>query len=271
MSGPRSSWAGPITFGGFPFGVKAYPLLASASKDRVKTLCSCHNTAINAPKVCSVTRKELTADQQIKGVEKSKDAYAVVDSAALDAASGPKSPAIVPQRVVHLTTVPFHLTVTAWRLVPEPGQEAAVAGLQAILQKSGKALEMPGFVPRNGSPDTVVIVYGRDDELLASTIADTTKINPAPAVATPITGLPDAQLAIFTQVLDTLYPQGDFDVTAFTSQHATRRAAAINAALAGTAVATPTTAAPAAPAVPDLMAALEASLKAAQNKEPIAA
>jgi non-homologous end joining protein Ku len=268
----RSSWAGPITFGGFPFAVKAYPLLAGETKDkRIKTLCTCHNAPVKAPRVCGVSGATLTDAEQIKGVEKSKNAFAVVDGAALDAASGPKSVAIAPTRVVHLTTVPLYLTMAAYRFVPEPGHEASVAGLQAVLEKSGKALEVPGFVARNGAPDTVLILFGRDGELLGCTIADKTKLHARPALTATL--LPDAQLAMLGQVLDTVYPLGDFDATSFESQHAAKRAGAILAAVAGTAVAAPTDAAPAAPAVPDLMAALEASLKAAAQptKEPTAA
>lgn len=268
----RSAWAGPITFAGFPFNVKAYPLIASASKDKVKTLCTCHGTPIRAPKVCGTSGKELTPDQMQKGVEKSKDAYAVVNGDALDAASGPKSNAIVPERVVHMTTVPLHLTMSAWRLVPEPGHEQSVGALQAILEQSGKALEVPGFVSRSGSPDTVLVVYGRDGELLASTIADKTKLNARPAV-TLAAALPDAQLGMLRQALDSLYPLADFDVNRFDSQHAAKRAAAIAAAVAGKSITPAKADAPAVSAVPDLMAALEASLKAAKtnNREPIAA
>jgi DNA end-binding protein Ku len=261
----RSSWAGPITLGLATFNVKAYPLLASASKDRVKTLCACHNAPIRAPKTCSVDGSELPPEKQLKGVEQAKNAHVVVDSAALDAASGSKSPAIAPQRVVHVTTVPFHLTMTAWRLMPEPGHEAAVDALRSTLEKSGKALEASGFTARNGSADTVLIVFARDGELLASTIADGSKLNAAPAVAAPLVPLPDAHLAMLAQVIDTAFPIGDFDVNAFQSEYAAKRAAAITAALSGTAVAAPADAAPAAPAVPDLMAALEASLNAAKT------
>jgi hypothetical protein len=173
--------------------------------------------------------------------------------------------------VVHATTVPFHLTMTAWRLVPEDGHEAGVDALRAILEKSGKALEVPGFVARNGSPDTVLIVYARDGELLASTIADTSKINaragherdarsaagraPGDAHAGRRHALPAGRLRRLGVQEPARRPARGGD----------RRG------LAGTAVAAPTDAAPAAPAVPDLMAALEASLKAVATKEPIAA
>jgi non-homologous end joining protein Ku len=250
----RSSWDGTLIFAGFPIPLKAYNPIASAAKDSFKTTCTCHGLPIKAPKTCATTGDVLLDTQQQKAVEVSKGTFVVVDTAAIGNAT--KSLSIEPDPNVPfapMDSVPLHLSEKAYVLVPGPGVEKSVAILWNALKAKNLGL-VTTWVPRAGSRDSILVLHAGPTGLLANTLPDVSQIAVAPN-----------ELAMFDTAINTLYSVKRFDHPAFVSDFAARKAAAVAAAIAGTPVPTQA-AAPTAPAVPDLMAALTNSLAAAGAK-----
>lgn len=263
----RSSWAGAIVFAGFPIEVTAYNLLKSKSSDSFKTLCDCHKQPIRAPKVCATSGGEVPADKQLKGVQVAPDQFIVVDTTMMEAAAG-RSATIEPSYFAPVATITPHLATGVYRLNPgAPAHAKSVAVLWATLHKLGLAMVADDWTTRSGSRDTLVAIYATTDGLTANTLPFTTDLSDAPAFDAPTDQVQDAETAMFTSAIDTLYKRRDFDRSAHASAFNARRAAAVEAAMAGQPVQAVAAAAPA--AVPDLMAALQASLDAVKGAPSI--
>lgn len=274
----RSSWAGSIVFAGFPIPVKAYNLIASPSKEGFKTLCACHGAPIKQENTCATTGKALDAAEQRKGVEVAKDAYRTLDDAAISAINGVgKSVALEVEAICPLDTLPLTTVTGCFRIVADSkaGADKPVAILWAALKKSNMAI-VTRWTPRAGSRDAIIAIHPGDSGLLANTLPFEHQLTAAPTDNTASIAVSDAEMAMFEQAMNTLYTVGPYAAKHFVSDHNARRAKAIEAAVAGKPV--DVAAVAAAPVVPDLMAALAASLQGAgatpvqsPDKEPITA
>lgn len=265
----RSSWDGMLIFAGFPMALKAYNTVASAAKDSFKTTCTCHGLPIKAPKTCQTTGDVLTDAKQQKAVETSKDCFVVVDTAAIGNAT--KTVSIEPQHFALIDTIPLHLSQSSYRMVPGPGVERSVGILWTALSDQRLAL-VTTWVPRAGSRDAILILHAGQTGLLANTLPYVEQFSDAPTGDVSQIAVKPEEIAMFNTAINTLYNVRDFDHPAYASDYAVRKAQAVAAAVAGKPV--PAAAvAPAAPAVPDLMAALTNSLAAAgaKPKEAVAA
>lgn len=260
----RSSWSGAITFAGFPIGVKAYNVHKSPSKDSFKSLCECHRAPIAQPKTCSVSGDAVT--ETLKGHEASKDSFVVVDMGE----AAPSSAALEPEKIVSVASLPLELASGTYRLVAsDAANEKSVAILYRSLRKLDAAY-VTHLTMRAGSRDALTVIYAADDGLAAATLPHLTELNDIPS-GEGVTGveISDAETAMFEQAINTLYGGvQSFSHEAFASAYHQRRDAAIEAALKGEKVVAP--AAAPAPVVPDLMAALSASLAAAKPAPELA-
>lgn len=257
----RSSWAGAIVFAGFPIPVKAYNLIGSGSKDGFKTLCVCHSQPIKQQNACAIDGTVVTDTR--KGVELSKDHFHSLDDKTVEAINGVgKSDALEPELIAPVNTLDLHLATGAFRILPDSkaGADKPVAILWRTLSKTGLAI-VTRWTPRAGSKDGIIAIYAGPDGLYANTLPFEHQLSAAPKGESASIAVADAELAMFEQAMTTLYTVGPYEAAAFVSDHNARRTAAINAAVAGA----PLPAAAEAPsaAVPDLMAALAASLSAA--------
>jgi non-homologous end joining protein Ku len=263
----RATWSGAITFAGFPFPIKAYNLTSSSKNESFKTLCPCHEEPIKQVNTCAADGTVVSGTER-KGVERAKGVYQALDQATLDQVQNHgKSVALDVERVVPIDTLPLSLSTGAYRLIPDTTAEKPVAIMWNVLRDAKRAL-ITRWTPRAGSRDAILAIYAGPDCLQANTLPFAHEMSAAPQTSAGSMMVAPAEVAMFEQALTTLYPNGDYVAQDFASDYATRRKAAIDAALAGTPM--PAAATPAAPAVPDLMAALSASLAAAK-KEPIAA
>lgn len=264
----RSSWAGTITFAGFPFAVKAYPLRSTTKRGGFKTLCKCHNEPIAQKNTCATDGTILT--ETAKGIEVSKGVFSALDAAAADAVTQrPSSTSLVPERVCPVSTLGLNMATGSYALVPDgAAYELPCAGLWAVLRKTERAL-VQRWVMKANSKDQILAVYAGGKGLIANTLPSAVELTNTNE--TDLSGLtmPPQQLAMFEQALGALYPNADYDASDFASDFDEARAKAIAAVASGGAPPT-ASAAPAAAAVPDLMASLEASL-AAVKAQPVVA
>lgn len=258
----RATWSGAITFAGFPFPVKAYNLSSSKAQS-FKTLCPCHGEPITQKNLCATDGTVVTAPE--KGIEIAKGAYHTLPQATVDSIQAVgKSVALDVEKVVPFDTLDLHLSTGAYRLIPDDSAEKPVAIMCEVLRDAKRAL-VTRWTPRAGSRDSILAIYaGPDGQLQANTLPFAHELSAAPSTNLSLIPVSDAEKQMFTQALTSLYPNGDYDVKDFPSEYAERRQKAIDAALAGAPI--PQAAAPAAPPVPDLMAALQGALNAAGTK-----
>jgi DNA end-binding protein Ku len=264
----RSAWSGTITFAGFPFAVKAYNFGSSTKRQSFKTLCECHGQPIAQKNTCATDGTILA--KTVKGIEVSKGVFQPLDDAAVaNVTQRPATTSLNPERVCPVSTLGLHMSKAAYAIVPDgDAYVLPVAGLWAVLHKTERAL-VQRWVPKANSKDQILAVHAGGKGLIANVLPSASELNnPNERDLTGET-FPPQQLAMFEQALGALYPNEDYDAIAFDSDFDKARADAVAAVLSGNA---PTTvsAAPAAAAVPDLMASLEASLAAVQAT-PVAA
>lgn len=265
----RSTFAGALSIAGFPFNFRAFNAISSVKNESFKTLCKCHGEPIAQRNTCATTGAVL--DEVDKGVPHGAGFHALPDATIESIKAVGKSVVLEPKGFPLVSTVPLTLATGSFRITHDPkvpGSDAPVATLWRVLHKTGRAL-VTEWTPRAGSPDAILVIHADDDGLLANTLPWAVELTGAPVGECPTTVVPDAQVAMFEQAITTLYSTDPFDLNAHASAYKERRAKAIEAALDGKEpVAAPE---PEAAPVPDLMAALKASLAAVQTKEPIAA
>jgi non-homologous end joining protein Ku len=265
----RSYWSGALTFAGFPISVKAYNVLAGEKKDtKLKTLCDCHGAPIKAPYLCSVDGKTDVRSTSVKGHEVSKGNYVTVDAALLNNAA-PKSEAIDFAYATLIDHLSIDCAKARYRLLPGSAPfEKSVAVMWHALNDLRVAL-VGEWTPRNGGKDSEIAVYAAPDGLALAELASSTEQTDAAVGTAPATTVTDGESAMFKQAVNQLLGVKPYDPTRFASAWEAGRTRAIEAAIAGTPIEQIQAATPA-PAVPDLMAALQASLNQTP-KEAVAA
>lgn len=254
----RSYWSGAIIVAGFPFNVKAYGM-GGSSPESFKTLCPCHGDPIAQKNTCRTTGDILTDVD--KGVENGKDNFVALDAAVIEAIGGTKSATIDPLNLPPVASIPLELSQAAYRLVNADAASAQpVATLWTVLRKTMLAIDAV-WTPRGGGKDERIVIHATEAGLMANKLPWHADLREVPAGEVLTTAVPDAQVTMFEKALPSLYSTQPFDMAAHKSEAAGRRTELIAKALAGQ----PMPAAPAAtaPAGPDLMAALQASLAAA--------
>lgn len=259
---PRSSWTGAIDLGGFPIHVSAYALTKSKAAQSFKSLCPCHHEPIVQHKVCATTGEKIAMEDLGKGVELTRGTITVLPPEAVEQIkSSERSDVLAIQRLSPVESVPLHLATGHYRIVANekvPGSAGPVGILYNGLRVNGLAL-VTEWIPRAGSRNQLVVLHADAYGINANTLPYATDLQ---AVPEGKYDHDEKAAAMFTAFAD---QQGidrlDFTHTAFEDAYSARRADVIEKALAGETI---QVSAPAstAPAVPDLLAAMEASLAA---------
>lgn len=254
----RSYWSGPIIVAGFPFGVKVYSLNGK-SAESFKTLCACHDEPIAQKNTCASTGDVVTDPK--KGVAHG-GGWIALDPAVIEAINADgKSATIDPLNMPPVASLPMHLSNAAYQLVNADAASAVpVATLWRVLRKTMLAIESV-WTPRAGSKDKRMVIHATETGLVANELPWGADLRDVPAGDVLTAVVPDEQVLMFEKALPTLYSTQPFDMAARSSAYAERRADLIAKALAGAPM--PAASAAPAPAGPDLMAALQASLAAA--------
>lgn len=264
----KATWTGAIDFGGFPIHLRAYNLVRSRSADSFKTLCPCHQQPVVMPKTCRETGDVVILEDCFKGVEVSRSDIRMLPNEAVEAI---KDSETTKQLSIHslppAATVPLHLALGHYRLTPDEkvaGSDGPVGILWNGLRASERCL-MTEWVTRAGSRNSLVAIHADVHGLNGTTLPYATDFNDVPEHKFEVNTDAEAMFEAFSkqQGLDL----SGFAHTQFVDAYAERRKQAIDAALAGKPIEVKS-ATPAAPAVPDLMALMKASLDQAGGAKP---
>lgn len=263
----RSSWSGAITFAGFPMHVRAYNLLKTAKPHSLKMLAD--DKPVRRVYLDS-NDKEIEQAACGRGVEVSKGKIVPLDPAVVEAiGKAERTDTLTIGEFATRETVPLHLASGHFRLIPDdkiPGSAGPCNILWNGLRATGLVL-ITEWVMREGSRNQLVAVAVEAGQLVAHVLPYTTDLADAPTFDEFTED--EAQASMFGQFVSTQYAVGDFDHAAHEDQYSKRRSELIAKALTGEAIEVEQTTATPAP-VPDLMAAMEASLAQAKKPKPAA-
>lgn len=265
----RPAWTGAIQFGGFPIHLRAYPIVKSRSAQSFKTLDPNHKQPVKQQLV-DVDGTVVESVECLKGVEVSKGNFVALDPDAVDMIrTAERTETLEIDGFPELGSIPLHLGIAHYRLVPNdkvPGAEGPVGIIWNGLMASERGL-VTKWVPRSGGRDALLAIHADVHGLNGTTLPFTAELQDTPEWAPELN---EQAAQMFEQFASMTYDLDSFTHSKFESDYEKRRDEAIAAALKGEVI----TAKPqekAAPAAPDLMAAMAAALTqapAAKTKKP---
>lgn len=260
----RSSWTGAINFAGFPIHLAAYPTLKSKSVASLKML---------SPAGLPVTQVYIDDDgwQGTKadcgrGIEVSKGQIVPLDAETVEALNdAERSITLEPDRFSPLGSVPLHLATGHFRMVPNgkvPGADGPAEILWNGLRATERAL-VTEWTPRAGSRPALIVIHADAYGLNATTLPYASDFNDTPEHKFSVN---DQAAATFEAFVGQSYSTGDLALGAFEDTYTQRRKELLEKALQGEPIAVPAAEEEKAEPVPDLLAAMQASIQAAGGK-----
>jgi non-homologous end joining protein Ku len=201
-----------------------------------------------------------------KGVKVGRDYVAMTDEALEQINAGTKTRVLKPEAFCPLNTIALDLAIDRFYVRPQK----EVAGADQSLNIVWNGLKATGLawctqMSIRGGHDAVLVLYADDSGLYAALLPFEEEVYPAPSFE-----FTDSRKAgdLFAAMVEQEHDVTAFDHGAWQSEYRARRQQAIDAVIAGAPV--PEMPEPVAQeaVVPDLMAALEASLKAKPKKKP---
>jgi DNA end-binding protein Ku len=256
---PRSIWSGAISFGLVNVPVKVYSA-TSTKTVRFHQLDAKTGTRISQRRVNPQTGEEVAFEDLVKGYELSRDRYVVIQPEELDAISPEKTRTIDIEDFVELSDIdPVYYDHPYW-LVPDKGASKAYALLLKAMQESGK-VAIARVVLRN--KEHLVALRPAGPGLMMETMNFHDEVVPAEdldeLLAASEATANDREVAMAKQLIDSLTT--DFAPERYSDTYREKVLELIERKAAGEDIAVQPEA-PAPARVPDLMAALEASLAA---------
>src|SRR5215218_300257 len=263
---PRSIWSGAISFGLVNVPVKLY---SSVNRKTVRFHQLNRDTGhrVAQKRVDSVTNEDVAYENIVKGYELTKDRYVVITPEELETLEPEKSRTIDIEDFVDLAEIDPIYYDHPYYLVPDKGAAKAYGLLLNAMQESGR-VAIARVVLRS-KEQLVAIRPARDGSvLMMETMIFADEVVPKE----DLDGLPEAEelkvsdreIKMAQQLIDSLAT--DFEPERYTDSYREKVLELIEAKAAGEEIAV----APEAPApakVPDLMAALEASLAAVRSDD----
>lgn len=266
---PRPIWTGSISFGLVNVPVKLFS--ATSPKDvRFHQLRRSDGSRIRQKRVSAVDGEEVAYEEIVKGYEIGTDQYVVVEPDELAALDPKATQTIDIEEFVSLDQIDPIYYENAYYLVPDKRAEKAYALLAAAMADTSK-VAIAKFVMR--TKQYLAAVRPSGNVLVLSTMLYADEVVPADRLEglpdPEEVGVSDRELQMAESLIESLTAE-TFEAEKFTDTYRGRVMELIEAKAAGeTLVATPavdTTA-----RVVDLMAALEASVKAAKERRGDAA
>jgi DNA end-binding protein Ku len=254
---PRSIWSGAISFGLVNVPVKVYSA-TSTKTVRFHQLDSKTGTRIAQRRVNPVTGDEVRFEDLVKGFELSRDRYVVLTPDELEALAPDKTRTIDIEDFVELAEIdPVYYDHPYW-LVPETGASKAYKLLQQAMVEAGK-VAIARVVLRN--KEHLVALRPSGPGLMMETMHFHDEVVPPEdldeLLATADVTASEREVAMARQLIDTLTT--GFAPDRYADTYREKVLGLIERKAAGEEIAVQPEA-PAAAPVPDLMAALEASL-----------
>ncbi len=266
---PRAIWSGAISFGLVNVPIKLYSA-TSPKTVRFHQLHARDGVRIQQKRVCPADGEEVTYDDVVKGFEIAPDRYVIVRQEELDALDPRHTKTIDIEAFVELADIDPVYYDSAYLVAPGVGGAKPYALLLQAMEQAGKVAigrfvlrtrqQLCALRPANGALMISTMLYG-DEVNSPERLDELEALGEVEASA--------REVAMAGQLIESL--SVPFDPTAYRDEYRERVLDLIDRKAAGEEVAVqPEAAAPA--AVPDLMAALEASVAAvrANGAAPIA-
>jgi DNA end-binding protein Ku len=258
---PRSIWRGAISFGLVNVPVKLYSAVSKKTV-RFNQLHEKDHQRIQMKRWCPVDEEEVPYEEIVKGYEISPDHYVVITPEELEALDPQKTRTIDIEDFVDLDQIDPLYYEHPYYLVPDTGASKAYNLLLTALSES-KKVAIARVVIRSKEYLTAIRpadgVLTMETMLFADELVPTDQLDELPDEDVSAT---DREIAMAKQLIDSLTT--DFDPTKYRDEYRERVLDLIERKAGGEEIAIQ--AAPEEPAkVPDLMAALEASLAAAKK------
>jgi len=258
---PRSIWRGAISFGLVNVPVKLYSAVSKKTV-RFNQLHEADGARIQQKRVCSKDGEEVPYEEIVKGFEISPERYVMITSEELDALDPKKTRTIDIEDFVDLDEIDPLYYEHPYYLVPDTGAAKAYQLLLEALRQTNK-VAIARVVIRTKEYLTAIRPAGdvltMETMLFADELIDPTQIEEAPDADVRAT---EREVDMARQLIES--QATEFDPSRYRDEYRERVLELIEQKAEGREVATqPEPEEPT--AVPDLMAALEASLAAAGN------
>jgi DNA end-binding protein Ku len=261
---PRSIWSGAISFGLVNVPVKLYSAV-SRKTVRFHQLNRETGNRISQRRVDPVTEEEVSYDDIVKGYELTKDSYVVITPEELEALDPEKTRTIDIEDFVDLEDIDPIFYDHPYYLVPDTGATKAYGLLLNAMQESGK-VAIAKVVLR--SKEQLVAIRPQEDLLCMETMIFADEV----VSHESIDDLPDAkdlkasarELKMAQQLIESL--STEWEPEKYRDEYREKVLGLIERKAAGEEIAVQPEA-PQPTKVPDLMAALEASLAAVKGSD----
>ena len=259
---PRAIWSGAISFGLVNVPVKLYSAVSKKTV-RFHQLHAETGVRISQKRVDSSTGEEVAYDNIVKGYELSPDSYVVITPEELESLDPEKTRSIDISDFVLLEQIDPIYFDHPYYLAPAQGGTKAYELLRQAMEGAGKVAI--GKVVIRSKESLVAIrangpVLTMETMLFADEVVDPTSLDEIPVEDGKAT---KQELAMAQQLIDSL--SGDFEPEKYQDEYRERVLDLIERKAQGEEIAVQP--APEEPAkVPDLMAALEESIKAVKDR-----
>ena len=261
----RSIWSGALSFGLVNVPVKLYSAV-SRKTVRFHQLNEETGNRVAQKRVDSQTGEEVAYESIVKGYELGRDRYVVVRPDELDALDPERTRTIDIEDFVELSQIDPVYYDHPYYLVPDKGAAKPYGLLMEAMRRSGK-VAIARVVLR--SKEQLVAIRPAGDVLLMETMIFHDEVVPTDALDDlPVQGdlkASDREVAMAEQLIESL--TSEFEPGKYHDQYREKVLDLIERKAEGEEIAVPAEA-PAPAAVPDLMAALEASLAAIKGPAP---
>ena len=261
---PRSIWSGAISFGLVNVPVKLYSAV-SRKTVRFNQLNKETGNRIQQKRVDPETGEEVSYEQIVKGYELTKDRYVVITPEELDALDPERTRTIDIEDFVDLEEIDPVYYDHPYYLVPDKGAAKAYGLLLGAMEQAGK-VAIARVVLR--SKEQLVAIRPSSDVLLMETMLFHDEVVPSGEIEDLPEGkelkVSDRELKMAQQLIDSL--SSEFDPTRYHDEYREKVIELIERKASGEEIAVQPEA-PQPARVPDLMAALEASLSAVKDKD----
>jgi DNA end-binding protein Ku len=260
---PRSIWSGAISFGLVNIPVKLYSAV-SRKTVRFHQLHDETGVRIQQKRVDPSTGEEVPYEQVVKGYEIAPDRYVVITPEELEALDPEKTRTIDIADFVDLDQIDPIYFDHPYYLVPGAGAEKAYGLLRDAMEESGK-VAIAKVVIRSKESLVAIRPSGRvltmSTMLFADEVIDGESLDEVPEGGEKTS---KRELAMAQQLIDSL--AAEFEPDKYRDEYRERVLEMIESKAEGKEIAVQP--APEEPAkVPDLMAALEASINAVKSRD----
>ena len=264
----RSIWSGSISFGLVNVPVKLYNAVQRKNV-QFHQLHSVDRARIQQKRVCSADGEEVAFEDLVKGYEFSPGQYVVIEPEELDALAAKKTRLIEVEQFIDIEEVNPLMFDSSYYVAPAPGAAKAFRLMVDAMRDAGK-VAIGSFVLRQ--KEHLVALRVQDDSLVLVTLVYADEIVPSSSledVGDAQGEVSERELAMARQLIEML--SAPFEPAHFHDDYRQAVLGLIEQKVAGEEIAiAPAPSDPA--AVPDLMAALQASVAAlAEERDEVTA